>query len=207
MTRMRIITRTLTAAALLAATSCSSTVRSGNSPMFLVIQTLQGIRGGPTAGTPSSVLFSDVLTFLTTGNDIVTGRQCTPTAPCGAVYSDLGQAVLQLAQKDVLSTTTPTTNNQVTISRIHVHYIFPPNVTPVADFDTFATATVPPSGTVAISFDLVKANAKDLPPLVSLDGGGQISATAEVTFFGTDQVGNAVSVTGSVQIEFSNWGD
>jgi hypothetical protein len=205
---MRIINRTLTAAALLAATSCSSTVRTGNSPMFLVIDSLQGIRGGPSAGTPNAILFSDVLTFFTTGNDITTGRTCSTTNPCTAVFSDLGQAVLELAKKDVTSSTAPTTNNQVTITRVHVHYIFPPNVTPVvADFDTVSTTTVPPSGTATIAFDLVKANAKDFPPLVNLDGGGQITATAEVTFFGTDQVGNAISATGSIQIEFSNWGD
>jgi hypothetical protein len=202
MTRMRIITRTLTAAALLAATSCGSTVRTGNSPMFLVIDSLQGIAGGATAGSPSATLFSDVLSQVATGFD-QNGNSCQPpNKPCNVVFNDSGQVVLELAKKDVTSTTAPTTNNQVTITRIHVHYR-PANGPVPADFDQGATATVPPSGTVTMGFELVQSSAK---PALGLDGGGQTSTAADVTFFGTDQVGNAISVTGSIQIEFSNFG-
>jgi hypothetical protein len=203
----RIITRTLTAAALLAATSCSSTVRTGNSPVFLVIDSLQGIRGAATAGQPSATLFSDVITVVTTGGS------CTTTSPCPTVFSDAGQAVMELAKKDVTATTAPTTNNQVTLNRIHVHYRLPsgggvPGVDVPADFDTFSTATVPASGTATIGFELVQVQAKLVPPLYALRFGGlPIAATADVTFFGTDQVGNAISVMGSIQIEFANWGD
>jgi hypothetical protein len=204
MTRMRIITRALTAAALLAATSCSSAVRTGDSASFLVIQSLQGIRGGPTPGMPGNVLFSDVQTFVTTGNDPVTGRQCTPTAPCGLTYTDDGQVVLQLAPKNVTASTQPTTNNQVTINRVHVHFRATTNVPLPADFDQGVTGTVPTSGTTTLSFELVQSSAKGALGLVN---GGQITATADVTFFGADQVGNAVSVTGSIQVEFANWGD
>jgi hypothetical protein len=206
MTRMRIITRTLTAAALLAATSCSSAVRTGDSPMFLVIQNLQAIAGGPSPGQPSTILFSDVSAVLTSGNNS-SGGQCTPTSPCvGLVYNDNGQVTLSLAPKNVSSTAAPTTNNQVTINRIHVHYRPATSGGAVpSDIDTAATATVPPTGTVTIGFELVTAGAKLQPPLSGLVGGGQISATADVTFFGTDQVGNAISVTGSIQIEFANW--
>ena len=210
MTRMRIITRILTAAALLAATSCSSTVRTGDSPMFLVINTLQGTAGGPTPGQPSSLLFSDVDAVLTAGTDS-SGNACTLTAPCrGFVFNDNGQAVLSLARKDVSSATAPTTNNQVTITRIHIHYRLAdgsgvPGSTVPADFDTFATATIPSSGTATIGFELVRAAAKRQVPLATLVSGGFLGVTADVTFSGTDQVGNAVSVTGSIQIEFANW--
>jgi hypothetical protein len=210
MRRMRIITRILAAASLMAATSCSSTVRSGDSPMFLVINTLQGIAGGPTPGAPSSVLFSDVETIMTSGIDSA-GNQCTQTAPCrGFVFNDSGQVVLSLARKDVSAATAPTTNNQVTINRIRIHYRLADGsgvqgVTVPVDFDTFATATVPPGGTVSIGFELIRAAAKRAAPLVGLVGGGQLGATADVTFFGTDQIGNAISVTGSIQIEFANW--
>jgi hypothetical protein len=212
MTRMRIITRILTAAALLAATSCSSTVRTGDSPVFLVIATITGSRGAATPGAPSSFLISDVLTFVTTG------AGCTPQTPCPTVFGDSGQATLQLAAKNVTSTA-PTTNNQVTITRIHVHYrLADTTIAPVQgvnvpnDFDTFATGTVPATGTLTLGFELVRVQAKESTPLVQLNkppvgNGGQINAVADVTFFGTDQVGNAISVTGSIAIQFGDWAD
>lgn len=211
MTRMRMITRTLTAAALLAAaTSCGSTVRTGDSPMFLVINTLQGIRGGPTAGQASAILFSDVSTFITTGFD-ANGRACSGIPPCSVVYTDNGLATLELAKKDVTTATAPTSNNQVTITRIHIHYRLSPSsqtgITPPADVDTFATVTVPPTGTATVAFELVRSALKNASPLFDLRGGGQIGVTADVTFFGTDQTGHEVSATGSIQIEFANWGD
>jgi len=205
MTRMRIITRTLTAAALLAATSCSSTVRSGNSPVFLVIDSLAGIRGASTPGSPSSLLFSDVITNVTTG------AGCTQASPCPTVFSDSGTATLELAKKDVTSTA-PTTNNQVTINRVHIHYRFADGtgvqgVTVPVDFDSFATATVPPTGSTTISFELVRVQAKQSTPLVQLRNGGALAVVADVTFIGRDQVGNDISVMGSIQIEFSDWAD
>jgi hypothetical protein len=215
MRRMHIITRTLTAAALLAATSCSSTVRSGDSSMFLVVASLAGIRGGPTLGLPSGLLISDVRTLVTTG--ATASGQCTQASPCPVVFGDNGQATLSLARKDVFSATAPTTNNQVTLTRIHVHYRLPdgssnPGVTVPFDFDTFATAVVPATGTVQISFELVRVQAKESAPLFQLNkfpigSGGQIAAVADVTFFGKDQVGNDISATGSISIEFGDWVD
>jgi hypothetical protein len=207
MTRMRIITQVLTAAALLAATSCSSTVRTGDSPMFLVINSFQASAGGPTPGVASSVLFSDVDSVITTGFDS-NGNTCSTTAPCrGFVFNDSGQVVLSIARKDVSSVTAPTTNNQVTITRIHIHYRVTDGSSSAApaDFDTFATATVTTAGTATIGFEIVRAAAKRALPLSALVGGGFLGVTADVTFIGTDQVGNPISVTGSIQIEFANW--
>jgi len=205
MTRMRIITRTLTAAALLAATSCSSTVRTGNSPMFLVIDNIQGIRGASKPGTPSAFLVSDLVTNVTTGGS------CTTASPCATVFGDNGQATLELAKKDVTTNTAPTTNNQVTINRIHIHYRATDpaqNALVPADFDAYATATVPASGTVTIGFELVRISAKISQPLTTvLATDAVVSAAADVTFFGTDQVGNAISATGSIAIEFGDFGD
>jgi hypothetical protein len=208
MTRMRIITRTLAASALLmATTSCSSTVRTGDSPMFLVIQNIAGIRGGPTAGQSGALLISDVLTQVTTGN--AGGRACTQLAPCPFVFGDSGTATLSLAKKDVSSPAAPTTNNQVTISRINVHYRLSSGTGALpADFDTFATATVTAVGSVTMGFELVRVQAKEAPPLSLLAGGGpKLAVVADLTFFGKDQVGNDISATGSIQIEFGDWAD
>ena len=63
-----ILTRALTAAALVAATtSCGSVVRSSRAPVLLVIDLLQATRGATTAGTAGSSLVSDVLTIVTSG--------------------------------------------------------------------------------------------------------------------------------------------
>jgi len=55
----------------------------------------------------------------------------------------------------------------------------------------------------------VRVQAKQEAPLAALvnNPGQVISTIAEVTFFGHDQVGNAVTVSGRVNVDFSNWGD
>jgi hypothetical protein len=209
MTRIRIITRTLTAAALLAAASCGTAVRTGSSSSFLVIDSLAGIRGAAIPSPPGSLLISDVITIVRTG------PQCTaPINPngCPFVFGDNGSATLELAKKDVTSVAAPTTNNEVTINRIHIHYHRPDGggvagVDVPFDFDTFSTATVPATGSTTIGFELVRVQAKAESPLFQLQGGGVLAVAADVTFFGQDRVGNNVSVTGSIQIEFSDWGD
>jgi hypothetical protein len=76
-------------------------------------------------------------------------------------------------------------------------------------FDGAITGTVPPSGTATFGFELVRSVAKSETPLVQLvsNFGVLINAIADVTFYGTDQVGNDISVVGSISIEFGNFGD
>jgi hypothetical protein len=57
---------------------------------------------------------------------------------------------------------------------------------------------------------LVRAQAKLEAPLKALAGGGGsiiISTIAQVTFYGRDQAGNDVSVTGQISVNFADWGD
>jgi hypothetical protein len=179
--------------------------------MFLVINSMAGIRGGPVAGSPGSLLISDVLTLVSSGGT------CTAAVPCRFVYGDSGTATLALAQKNVVSSTAPTTNNQVTINRIHVHYRLSngggvQGVDVPFDFDTFSTTIVPATGTATVGFEMVRVQAKESAPLVQLNkppfgNGGQAAVVADVTFYGTDQVGTAMTVTGSIQIEFGDWAD
>jgi hypothetical protein len=54
----------------------------------------------------------------------------------------------------------------------------------------------------------VRHVAKEESPLVQLVANPNIINTiAEVTFYGRDQVGNDISATGSISIEFGNFGD
>ena len=57
-------------------------------------------------------------------------------------------------------------------------------------------------------FELVRVIAKKESPLVNLvNSSAIVTIIAEVTFFGRDQVGNDVSVSGLIQIDFGNFGD
>jgi hypothetical protein len=67
---------------------------------------------------------------------------------------------------------------------------------------------VPITGTAIASFVLVRNQAKSEPPLIQLVTNGQlISAIADVTAFGNDIVGNAVSASASIGVTFGNFGD
>jgi hypothetical protein len=201
---MRIITRILVTAAVAAGgSSCGDVVRSGRSPMFLSIDSLTGASAPST--TMTSTIASDVITTVTSP------APCTTDAPCLTIFSDPGAAILRVVPKDV--STTPSTNNDVTITRVHVQYRRADgrNVQGVDvpyGFDGAATVTVPANGTATIGFTLVRNAAKAESPLIQLQRNGSIITTiADVTFYGRDRVGNDVSVTGSMQIDFGNFGN
>jgi hypothetical protein len=185
--------------ATLAMTSCGDVVRTGRAPVMLVVNSLSG--GTP----PTSFLLSDVIVNLTTPDP------CSPTTPCPTVFNDPGTASLAVVMKDV--TVTPTTNNSVTIKQYHVSYSRADGRnTPGQDvpfpIDGFTTTTIAAGETGSIGFELVRHTAKGESPLVQLrTNNNHISSIATVTFFGTDQVGNDISVTGSIQVDFGNFGD
>jgi len=189
---------------LLASSACGDVVREGRSPVFLVIDSLQAAPGNkPTAlGNP---LISDVITNVTTP------APCSAATPCAIVFNDLGSVGFRLAAKDI--SVAPTTNNQVTISRYHVGYRRAdgrntPGVDVPYGFDGAMTGTIPPSGTATFGFELVRSVAKSEPPLLQLVSNfALINAIADITFYGRDQVGNDISVSGSISVEFGNFGD
>jgi len=207
---MRIINRIVVTVAAVAAASFGDVVRSGRAPVFLVIDSVQASRGGPTTGTFTSTLSSDVITLVTTP------APCTTDNPCPTIFGDSGQASLRLSPKDIGpagAPTTPSSNNEVTITQIHISYRRTdgrntPGVDVPFAFDTASTATVPAASAVTIGFPLVRNTAKEESPLVQLKTNGVIVSTiADVTFYGRDQVGNDISATGSIGIAFGNFGD
>jgi hypothetical protein len=200
---MRIAFRFSVLAALVAATvSCGNVATSSRSPVYVVIQSLQAAPGNHPA-TFTGNLISSVIT------NIITPPPCAPATPCPTVFNDLGQAILSLAAKDV--SIAPTSNNQVTITSYHVAYTRTDgrNVqgqdVPYA-FDGAVTATLPTAGSVTLGFEIVRHDAKQEAPLVQLVNSNNIlNAIATVTFYGKDQVGNAVSVSGTILIDFGNF--
>ena len=199
--------RLLALAALLGATiSCGDVVRQGRAPVFVVIDSLQGAPGGGFGANQfGGSLHSDVIVLLTTP------EPCTPVSPCVTYYSDSGQVTMHLETKD--AAVAATSNNQVTINRYRVAYrrLDGRNTLGVDipyGFNGAFTGTIPPTGQATFSFELVRHVAKQESPLIQLTTSRAIILTiADVTFYGTDLVGNAVTISGSISIEFGNFGD
>jgi hypothetical protein len=207
---MQRFTRFFAVAVIVATTvSCGSVVRTGRGSSFIVIDSLQGMRGAASLGPPSATLISDVITNVTAP------PPCAPAAPCPTVFGDVGQAVMHIVMKDASSAnpTTPTPVNDITLTRYRVEYTRAdgrntPGVDVPYPFDGAITITVT-TNTTTVGFSLVRVQAKNEPPLVLLVNptSGIITEFAKVTFYGTDQAGNEVSVTGNIQIDFGNFGD
>jgi len=186
--------------------SCGDAVTQSTSPMLLVINALEGApTGGHGANTFSGNLVSDVVVLATAP------PPCTATAPCPTVFVDVGRVTLASQPKNI--TVQPTSNNQITISRYHVDYIRAdghntPGVDVPYPFDGAVTGTIPEGGTLILTFELVRTTAKEEAPLAQLAGNPSVLHTiARVTFYGRDIVGNAISVTGSMNVDFGNFGD
>ena len=191
-----------------AATSCGDVVRNGRAPSYLVVDSLQGVRGATTQGTPSSTLISDVIT------NVISPAPCTQDAPCPTIFGDTGEATMHIALKDPGTATapsSPTEVNAITITRYHVDYVRAdgrntPGLDVPYGFDGAVTVTI--AGATTFGFQLVRVVAKEETPLMQLrNSRSVITAIARVTFYGHDQAGNEVTATGSIQIDFGNYGD
>ena len=180
-------------AALMTLTSCSDAIRTGQSPSYLI---LQSITGGP---NNSGIVESDVV------------------SDTGTVVQDNGQATIQVALKDPQASV-PTAVNSITIYQYHVQYTRSDCINKVGGckegvdvpfaFDSGVTQTIAAGGTAAVPFTLVPIQAKLEAPLQALaHRGGQIviSTIATVTFYGHDQNGRDVSVSGNIEVDFSDW--
>jgi hypothetical protein len=175
-------------APLMAVSSCSDAIRTGQSPSYLILQSLTG--GSNNSGTVQSDVVSDT----------------------GSVVQDNGNAVIQVALKDPVAST-PTAVNSITIYQYHVQYTRTDghNVqgvdVPYA-FDSGVTQTISAGGSGSVPFTLVRIQAKLEAPLAALAGhrGQQVISTiAQVTFYGQDQNGRDVTVSGNIEVDFADW--
>jgi hypothetical protein len=201
---MRHIIRVIAVAALAAATVSCGNARNGQSPVFLSIDSLAGAPGAtPTVFT--SPMISDIQT------DVTSGGTCSSAKPCPTFFNDVGQAVMHIVPKDVTNPTAPTSNNDVTITRYHVSYRRAdghntPGVDVPFAFDGAVTATIAGTTPTTVGFELVRTIAKEESPLVQLlTTNNIITMFADVTFYGTDRAGNAISVMGTMQIDFGSF--
>jgi hypothetical protein len=195
------------AAIVLGTASCGDVSRSGRSPAFLVIDQLTATSGANPAIT-GNTLQSDVVTNVSVTVD---GKELLqPT-----IFEDSGLAVMYLLLKDNADPTNaavPSTVNRMKITRYRVVYRRAdgrntPGVDVPYPFDGAITATITHSPS-SVNFVLVRYQAKVEAPLRTLVGRpNAISAIADVTFYGEDLAGNAFEVTGSISINFADWGD
>ena len=171
------------------AMSCSKAIRTGQASSYLVLNSLQG--GAGESGTLGSTLASDVR-----GDN--------------GIFADRGQATFQLVMKDE-NGLGPSAANAITITQYRVEYVRSdgrnaPGVDVPYPFDGAVTLTVAGGGSVG--FTLVRIQAKLESPLQALSfHGGALAITtiARVTFFGHDQTGREVSVTGNIEVNFADW--
>lgn len=176
-------------------TSCTTAVRQGRGSSYLIIDALTAASGAK-PNEFSATLQSDVIT-------------------AGTVYQDSGTVTLRLGMKNPTSPVDPTTNNEITVTSYHVSFSRAdgrntPGVDVPYAFDGAITGTVKLSTSLSVAFPLVRAQAKLEAPLLALRGQGGallISTFAQVTFYGHDQSGNEVSVTGTISVNFADWGD
>lgn len=179
----------------LVSASCGDVTRQGTGSSYLIINRLEAATGAEPNRFVGNL-----------NSDVVTVVDDVPT-----IFNDLGRATFTLAMKDV-GITKPSTNNFITVNRYHVRYVRAdgrntPGVDVPYPFDGGVTGTIT-DNEVTLSFELVRHIAKVEAPLGALVRNLVIISTiAEVTFYGTDQTGHEVSVTGNILVDFGNFGD
>ena len=196
------------AAACTIAAGCGDVVRQGRALVQLVITALEAASGAE-PGEFGGTLQSDVVTIVERSEGDQQVR--VPT-----VFNDNAEVRMALILKDPGqpgAPSVPTTINQVTVTRYRVVYRRAdgrntPGVVVPFPFDSGLTFTVPTTGTVSAGFQIVRHTAKQEAPLAALVANPDVISTlAEVTFYGRDQAGNDVSATGTIGIDFGNFGD
>jgi hypothetical protein len=200
----RLLLLTAAAGIVAGSVSCGDVVRSGHGPVLLVVNSVGGARGSA-PGTFGVPLSSDVIT------NVITPAPCSAATPCPTIFDDLGQAVFTVTMKDV--SVAPTANNSVTLTRYHVEFVRTDGrntqgVDVPFAFDGTSTLTIQAGTTGTMPFELVRSSAKQESPLVQLKTNPvEISTLANITFYGTDLVGNAIQATASISVNFANFGD
>ena len=179
----------------LSITSCADLARTGRGPAYLIMERVEGASGGATSSsTFTASLESDVLVG-------------------GLAYRDIGRASIRAAMKNSLSTTAPTAISAITINRYRVRYRRTDGqnregIDVPYGFDGGTTVTIAAGSSGTVQFDLVRAQSKLEAPLRNLASGGGLlilSTIAEVTFYGSDQAGNEVSISGTIDVRFADF--
>lgn len=136
-----------------------------------------------------------------------------PTTQIGTIHADAASVTLSAQLLDPASINGPSIYNDITITRYIVSYFRSDgkNVEGVDvpySFEGHLSTLIPIGSTTSLSFTIVRAVAKDEPPLVDLQVGraeGVLTVTAKVDFYGHDQTNRNVTATGYLTIHFANY--
>ncbi len=176
----------------LAAMSCGTIAREGTASSFLIVNRVESPTGGGTVR-------SDVVTMVDES---------------ATIFDDIVEVDFAIGMKDpgsLANPSAPSQANRITVNRYRVSYTRTDGrnkegVDVPYTFDSAFTATVPAAA--RSSFTIVRHQAKMEAPLRALVMNGLVISTiAEVTFYGHDQTGRAVSATANVGVNFANFGD
>ena len=198
-------------AAALGAAGCGEVARTGRSPGYLVMERLEGASGAD-PDQFSTVVGSDVQTLV---RKTIDGQETLiPT-----IFMDPGRVLLSLGLKNpgtVASPTEPSALNAITVNRYRVVY---------RRSDGRNTQGVDVPVRLRRRHDhhgdsrrgrgrLLRTGAgRRQAGIAARPHGGQTAVSrrsrriAEVTFFGRDQAGNEVTLTGNITVSFADYGD
>jgi hypothetical protein len=196
------------AAMLVLSAGCGDMATQSQAPAQLTIASLSAAPGSRPDDLGANLL-SDVVTNVKRTEN---GQQVeVPT-----IFNDVGSAEFFLVLKDPgpepANPVAASALNSITINRYRVVYRRTdgrntPGVDVPFPFDSAVTVTVTNEG-ASTGFQIVRVSAKQEAPLRALVTNPDIIATiADVTFYGKDQTGHDVSATGSIAIDFGNFGD
>ena len=194
------------AACVISLASCGGELlRTRRGPMFLQIDKMEATAGrGRSSASP--FLLSDVQVLV---DETVNGV----TTKVPAIFNDSATATIRSVEKNPDGTVTVIA--AITLTRYHVEFRRTdgrntPGVDVPYGFDGGLGVTIGPGNQVLVPFEIVRHQAKLEPPLKNLAQGGGlgfISTIAEVTFYGRDQNGNEVTVTGRIDVQFGDFAD
>jgi hypothetical protein len=179
-------------------------LRTGRAPMMLVVERMEATPGN--GGQLASFLLSDVQVLVDQTVNGVTKKVAT-------IFNDSATASIRVVPKNPSATAAEI--NTVTLTRYRVDFRRTdgravPGVDVPFGFDGGLGISIGPNSSENVSFEIVRHQSKLEPPLANLASGGGlgfISTIAEITFYGHDQNGNEVTVTGRIDVQFGDFAD
>jgi len=135
--------------------------------------------------------------------------------PAYYIYEDIAVATLEAKLKEPESILGPSYPNSVLVYGYRVSYtaVLPSGSSVPVSFQGSLNVVIDIDATVDVTFILVRAAAKDAPPLDTIGGMNALMVDATITFYCRDLDGKAVKDTqgqdpsGKISINFMDWAD